>query len=60
MRRSEIENRQSQIDNPKSMDWRGWVALAWVLWWGSAYAMMAWHAKAPQVLAWLETLNSGR
>jgi len=54
--------RESKVENRKLVwwDWRGWIALAWVLWWGWAYAVMAWQAKAPQVLAWLEAIKSGR
>ena len=37
-------------------DWRGWIALAWVLWWAWAYALMAVQAKGPQVLAWVRSL----
>jgi hypothetical protein len=40
------------------LDWRGWIVLAWVLWWGWAYGVMAIHARAPQVLAWLRTIGS--
>jgi hypothetical protein len=38
------------------LDWRGWIALVWALWWGWSYSVMAFHARAPQVLAWLRTL----
>jgi hypothetical protein len=38
------------------IDWRGWIALAWVLFWGWAYVLMVIHARAPQVLGWLERL----
>ena len=33
-------------------DWRGWLALAWVLFWGGAYAFMVIQARSPRVLAW--------
>jgi CHASE2 domain-containing sensor protein len=36
-------------------DWRGWIALAWVLAWGCVYALMAIQARAPQVLAWFQS-----
>ena len=36
-------------------DWRGWVALAWVVFWGWAYALMAIQARSPQVLEWFRT-----
>jgi hypothetical protein len=38
-------------------DWRGWIALAWVVFWGSAYALMAIQARAPEVLRWVMTLT---
>jgi len=38
-------------------DWRGWIALAWVLWWGWLYSLMVLEAKFPQVLAWLRTIG---
>jgi hypothetical protein len=41
----------------RSIDWRGWLTLAWALWWGWAYAAMVWRIKGPQVLAWISSLN---
>ena len=41
-------------------DWRGWIALAWVIGWGWAYGIMAFHARAPQVLAWLRRWTAGQ
>jgi len=38
-------------------DWRGWIALLWVLWWGWAYCVMAIEARSPQVLGWLRTFG---
>jgi len=38
------------------LDWRGWVVLVWVLWWGWSYGLMVFHARGPQVLAWLRTI----
>jgi hypothetical protein len=40
-------------------DWRGWIALAWALWWGWAYAVMVWQARGQQLLAWIGWLKSG-
>ena len=40
-------------------DWRGWIGVAWVVFWGSAYAFMAIQAKAPQVWSWMMTLARG-
>jgi hypothetical protein len=34
-------------------DWRGWIALAWVLWFGWLYSVMVLETKFPQVLTWL-------
>jgi len=34
-------------------DWQGWIALAWVLWFGWLYSLMVLETKFPQVLAWL-------
>jgi hypothetical protein len=39
----------------KRPDWRGWIALAWVLWWGWAYIQMVFHARSPQILASLRS-----
>jgi hypothetical protein len=38
-------------------DWRGWIALAWVVFWGSAYAVTAIRARAPQLLHWFGLLT---
>jgi hypothetical protein len=38
-------------------DWRGWVALAWVVVCGSAYALTAIQARAPQLWSWIVTLT---
>jgi hypothetical protein len=34
-------------------DWRGWIALVWVIGWGWAYGTMVFQARAPQLLTWL-------
>jgi hypothetical protein len=39
--------------NGQKFDWRGWIALAWVLWWGRAYFSMAIEAKGPQLMVWI-------
>jgi hypothetical protein len=39
------------------IDWRGWITLAWALWWGWAYCRMAVAARGPQVLEWIRHLN---
>jgi hypothetical protein len=38
------------------VDWRGWIALAWVVFWGWAYALMAIQARSPQIIQWIRTL----
>ncbi len=38
-------------------DWRGWIALAWVLWFGWLYSLMVLETKFPQVLIWLRALG---
>ncbi len=40
------------------IDWRGWLALAWALWWGWAYALMVIEARSPQVLSWLRQIGN--
>ncbi len=32
-------------------DWRGWLALAWALWFGVRYARMVLDARAPGLVA---------
>jgi hypothetical protein len=44
--------------NRSQLDWRGWIALFWVLWWASAYAVTTFQARSPHVLAWLRTLGN--
>ncbi len=41
-------------------DWRGWIALAWAVVWGSAYAVTAFHARAPLVMAWIKHVTENR
>jgi hypothetical protein len=41
-----------RITEPK-WDWRGWIALVWVIWWGWLYSLMVIETKCPQVLIWL-------
>jgi hypothetical protein len=35
----------------KRCDWRGWIALAWILFWGGAYLRMAIAPRASQAIA---------
>jgi hypothetical protein len=46
-----------QTSQRRQLDWRGWITLAWVLWWGWAYCQMAVAVKGPQVLQWLLTIR---
>jgi hypothetical protein len=41
----------------QGIDWRGWIALTWVMVWGWAYALMAIQARSPQVLEWIRALS---
>lgn len=38
--------------SPRRVDWRGWIAVAWVVFWGSAYVLTVIQARAPQLLRW--------
>jgi hypothetical protein len=40
-------------------DWKGWLAVAWVLWWGAAYVVTVLEARAPQLLIWLRSWSAG-
>jgi hypothetical protein len=42
--------------NRREVDWRGWIALAWVVWWGWAYCKMVVEVKGPQVLELIRTV----
>ena len=43
-------------DPPRGPDWRGWMAVAWVVFWGAAYSLMVIQARAPRILQWLGNL----
>jgi hypothetical protein len=34
------------------VDWRGWITLAWVIFWGGVYCNMAVRARGQRVLDW--------
>ena len=55
--RPPVSRRRSADAFVPRTDWRGWIALAWVVFWGSAYALMAIQARAPQLLQWLSQLT---
>lgn len=39
-------------------DWRGWIALAWVICWGVGYCGMVRRARGPQVQSWFRPLEA--
>ena len=45
-----------RFESEANWDWRGWIALAWALWFGWLYSLMVLETKFPQVLAWLRRL----
>ncbi len=48
-------------DSPSSgrprVDWRGWLALAWALWFGLLYARMVLDERGPGVLRAIERIQ---
>lgn len=36
-------------------DWLGWLVLAWVLFWGTAYVFTAIQARCPRLATWLRS-----
>jgi hypothetical protein len=46
-----------KIPEFRQFDWRGWITLAWVLWCGWAYAVMAVQERGPLVREWLRALG---
>jgi hypothetical protein len=51
---------RSPIPSRRRPDWRGWIALIWVLYWAWAYSLMVIQARSPQVVAWIRSLTAGR
>ncbi len=49
--------RSLTVATRSSPDWRGWIALAWVLLWGLAYVVMLLQARAPQVVRGIRMLT---
>lgn len=37
----------------RSIDWRGWLALAWAIWFGLLYAQMVIDRRGGTLRAWL-------
>ncbi len=42
--------RSPRENHPWSIDWRGWLALTWALWWFQAYLVIAVHARSARFL----------
>jgi hypothetical protein len=38
----------------RAIDWRGWIALAWMVGFGAVYALMILREKAPGLLAMIK------
>jgi hypothetical protein len=36
----------------RGVDWRGWIALAWVLFWGLSYCGMVVQARGQRIMDW--------
>lgn len=39
--------------DPRRIDWRGWIVLAWVVFWGAAYLRMAVAPRLTPAIRWL-------
>jgi hypothetical protein len=46
-------------DRPR-WDWRGWVTLAWVIFWGACYCNMAVRERGGRVLDWFKPQQHAR
>jgi hypothetical protein len=44
--------RGESTDRPR-VDWRGWIILAWAIFWGVSYCNMALRARGRRVLDWV-------
>ena len=44
--------RWSDYVRRSQVDWKGWVTLAWVIFWGGVYCSMAVRARGQRVLDW--------
>jgi hypothetical protein len=38
------------VANPRRIDWRGWIALAWVAWFGLLYGKMILEARGAKIV----------
>ncbi len=48
----------SRLDGePRSIDWRGWLALAWLAWFGWLYARMVLEQRAPGLLDLIQSMG---
>jgi hypothetical protein len=51
------QSRSLTVAARTSVDVRGWIALAWVVFWGWAYVLTAYQARAPQILGGIRMLT---
>lgn len=58
MPRSEVAPRVSTRERLKAADWRGWLALAWVVWFGLLYGKTVVEARGSKVRAAIAGLAS--
>jgi hypothetical protein len=47
------DNRAASVKGRPALDWRGWLALAWVVWFGVQYAQMVVARRGDKVRAML-------
>ncbi len=46
------------ISQTRRIDWRGWVALAWALWFGGQYCKMVAEQRGGKLAAWVQMVQS--
>ena len=46
----------STADERRPVDWRGWAAMAWAVWFGGLYARMVAVERAPAVARSIERM----
>jgi hypothetical protein len=57
-----IQEQRHGADAPHSprtksrIDWRGWIALCWILFWGTAYLRMAVAPRLTPAIGWLHSM----
>jgi hypothetical protein len=45
-----MRRRAAETSTRRGIDWRGWIALIWALWFGSLYVRMVLEQRAPRLL----------